>query len=107
MTHEQLVEITRREVARYARYDVPRGSLRFRADDDGRDYAVIFFPDLPPSHSSRIVIRAQVVGEKVLIIEDTTDTLLVDVLLVNGKVPRQQIVLVYAGETVDSPQKSE
>ena len=103
LTHEQLVEITRREVQAYANYYSFTGELRFLADDTGKQYAVVFIPNLPRPHSSRVVILAQVVGEKVIIIEDTTDKPLYEELMRCG-IPREQIILRYAGEKLPKPE---
>jgi hypothetical protein len=45
-------------------------------------------------------LLAHIVGEKIIIEDDKTNKLLVDALLQAG-VPRGQIVLAYAGETVE------
>jgi hypothetical protein len=104
ITHEQLVEITRREVERYAAYSFTSESYTL-LDEGQKRYAVVDVPNLPRPYSSQIVVMAQVMGEKVIIIEDITDKPLYEALMVNGKVPRQQIVLVYAGETVEETQE--
>jgi hypothetical protein len=98
MTHEQLIEITRREVERYDAYS-PIAESYTLIDEGQKRYAVVVAPNLPRPWPARVVVMAQVVDEKVLIIEDTTDKPLVDALMVNGSVRREQIVLLYAGET--------
>lgn len=100
MTHEQLVEITRREVEQYDAYS-PVASFYTLMDEGQNRYAVVTVPNLPRPWASNVVVMAQVVGEKVIIIEDTTDKPLYEALMVNGNVPRQQIVLVYTGEKID------
>jgi hypothetical protein len=100
MTHEQLVEITRREVEKYDADSFTSASYTLM-DDGQKRYAVVDVPNFPRSYSSQIVVMAQVVGEQVIIIEDITDKPLVDALMVNGNVRREQIVLVYAGETIE------
>jgi hypothetical protein len=42
---------------------------------------------------------ARVVGDKIFIDEDTTDKPLYEALMANAGIPREQIVLAYAGET--------
>lgn len=94
MTHENLVEITRREVQAYAEYDGLSADFYSLHDDSQKRYAVVAVPHFPRPWASRVVVMAQVVGEKVIIIEDRTDKPLYEVLMVNAHVPREQIVLV-------------
>jgi hypothetical protein len=99
---EKLSEITRHEVALYVAHS---DTSKFFAliDDAQKLYAVVSVPHLPRPWPSRVVVMAQVVGDKVIIIEDNTDKPLVDALMVNGGVPRDQIILAYAGEPIPTP----
>lgn len=95
----QLVEITRREVAGYVGFS-PFAKFYPLLDDENRTYAVVIVEKENDKRLVDIVIMARVVGDQVIIEEETTDKPLVDALMVNGNVPREQIVLAYAGEAV-------
>lgn len=97
-----LVEITRREVDMYAGNSF-KSTTYFVADELKRLYVVISVADLPRPWLPRVEVMAQVIGKKVIIIEDNTDKPLVDALMINGGVPRDQIILAYAGEPIPSP----
>lgn len=49
------------------------------------------------------VVLARVVGDYVVIDQDTTDKPLVDALMINGGIPRERIILACAGETLPEP----
>jgi len=92
-----LVEVTRAEVDQYAGPSL--GAVTIPVFDERQQlYTVIIVPDRPRPFPARVVVMAQVVNDKVVIIEDTTDKPLVDALMQAG-VPREKIVLAYAGET--------
>ncbi len=90
-----LAQITRREVELYAG-DCLNCTLYPVLDDDHQTYAVILVAE--NDHPVWALVMAQVVGDTVIIIEDTTDKPLVDALMINGGVPRDKIVLAYKGE---------
>jgi hypothetical protein len=94
-----LETITRTEVEKYLPISY---TSKYYAllDDVQKLYAVVSVPQLPRPWPSRVVVMAQVVDDKVIIIEDITDKPLVDALMVNGGVPREKIILDYAGEAV-------
>ncbi len=94
-----LVEITRREVEMYAGYS-PTANLYPVLDDQNLTYAVVIVPNWPKPFSSEIVVLARIVDDLIVIEEDTTDKPLLDALMVNGDIPREQIVLAYIGETI-------
>jgi hypothetical protein len=62
-------------------------------------FTVLVVPDYPPKFESGIVVLARVVDDKVIIDEDTTDRPLWKELVRAG-IPREQIILAYAGEQV-------
>jgi hypothetical protein len=67
------------------------------ANEARRVYAVNII-DVPYSgRPAGVVVMARVLGDTVIIEADTTDRPLVDALVANG-VPRDKIVLAYAGE---------
>jgi hypothetical protein len=93
-----LVEITRREVAGYVGYS-PFAKLYPILDDTNHTYAVVIVEQAHEKRLVEIVIMARVIGNQVVIEEETTDKPLVEALMVNGGIPREQIVLAYRGET--------
>lgn len=93
----ELMAITRAEVQKYAAFS-HTSKLYSVLDDEQKIYAVITVPHLPRPWPSRVVIMAQVVDDKVVVIEDVSDKPLVDALMVNAGVPREKIVLAYRGE---------
>jgi hypothetical protein len=100
-----LTEITRREVELYAAYS-PLAVLYPVLDDEHKTYVVVIIENKPSKEPPGIVIMARVVGDIVVVDEDTTDKPLVDALMINGGVPRDQIVLAYRGESLpDSESK--
>lgn len=100
-----LIEIIRREVKRYAGYS-PIAKLYPILDDTSQTYAVIIIEDDPAARPAYVVVMARLVGDKVVIDEDSTfDKPLYEALMVNGGIPREQIILAYAGE--QEPQMSD
>src|SRR5262245_15396554 len=102
MLATQLAEITRREIARYAG-NANQARLFPILDDTHQTYAVIIIEDDPAARPAWVVVMARVVENLIVIEEDTSvDKPLVDALTTNGNVPREQIVLAYAGESLPS-----
>jgi hypothetical protein len=101
-----LETILQREVADYARTTGLLSSLHYIEDLARKTYLVMVVPDHdhPAPFPARAVVMAQIVDEYVVIDSDTTDRPLVDELVRAG-VPRERIVLYYAGETL--PETSE
>jgi hypothetical protein len=91
--------IVRREVDRYA-VDVPGCKLYAVLDDLNQTYGVICVPDNSADRPAWIVMLTHIVDDYVVIDEDTTDKPLVDALMINGGIPREKIILAYAGETL-------
>jgi hypothetical protein len=94
-----LAEITRREVEAYVGFS-DTATLYPVLDDKHQIYTVLVVPHWPRSFSAEIVVMARVVGDKIVIEEDTADKPLVDALMVNAGIPREQIVLAYRGEKI-------
>ena len=74
--------------------------LYFLADDEHLAYSVVDVPNIPSSYSTEIVVMARVIGDTIVIDEDTTDKPLVDALMVNAGLPREKIILAYKGEAI-------
>ena len=94
-----LAEIARREVERYVGHS-DESTLYFLSDNEHYAYAVVDVPHMPRTYSTEIVVMAQVVGDYVVIDEDTTDKPLVDALIINAGLPREKIILAYKGEAL-------
>lgn len=78
---------------------VLRGRSYLIHDEHANIYAVVDIPDYPPKFSSGIVVLMRFVDDYIVIDEDTTDRPLWQELVQAG-IPREQIVLTYAGETL-------
>lgn len=66
--------------------------------DEKRNYYAITVVDYPHHENpADLIILARISDDKIVIEEDMTDKKLVDALLQQG-IPREQIVLSYAGE---------
>lgn len=97
---DQLVDIVREEVRKYAS-DGRAHNGRLFSTENARTctYAVNAVGTYDKRHTSNIVVLARVADGKVIIEEDRTDKPLIDALEQRG-VPRDKIVLAYAGEPV-------
>lgn len=94
-----LVDATRREVERYTGYS-DESNLYFLSNDIKFVYTVVDVPNIPRTYSTEIVVMAHVVGDFIVIDEDTTDKPLFEALMVNAYIPRENIILAYQGETI-------
>jgi hypothetical protein len=92
----RLVEIVQREVEAYER-PVLLGLSYAISDLERQRYAVLIFPDASHKFKSGIVVMARIVDDTVIIEHDTTDRPLWKELVRAG-IPREQIILAYAGE---------
>jgi hypothetical protein len=104
---DTLTEIIRQEVSAYASNGRGANILLFPLlDDDNATYAVNAV-DYPTRHDvALVVVLVRVVGDVVVIEEDTTDKKLVDALLQRG-ISRSKIVLAYLGEPLPDAEKFE
>jgi hypothetical protein len=95
------MEITREQIMGYIGVS-PFARLYPLMDDSNRIYALTIIEPIgtPPRQPAEIVLMARVVNDQIIIEADTTDKPLVDALMVNAGVPREQIVLAYAGEPI-------
>jgi hypothetical protein len=95
-----LAEIVQREVGDYAG-PAYKAKTYYVEDEKHRMYTVITVPDhdYPINLKAGITVMARIVGDKVVIEQDITDRPLYEALEVAG-VPREQIILAYAGETL-------
>ena len=97
---ESLTETVRREVADYHGPAIKATTYYFE-DLDHETFTVIIVPEYeyPRKEYATVVVLARVVGGLVIIDEDTTDRPLVHELVRAG-IPREKIILTYAGEVV-------
>jgi hypothetical protein len=102
LSNVELAEITRREVERYVA-TWHEGRMLTILDDAQKRYIVVDLPHYPRRFPAGIVVMARVEGDLIIIEEDTTDRPLMDALMVNGQIPREQIVLAYMGELNGQP----
>ena len=97
---DRLKDITREEVKKYEAGGRGVGGILFALLDEARAAYTVIAVDYPIREDyATVVVLARVVGDKVVIEEDTTDKKLVDALIQRG-IPREQIVLAYEGEPI-------
>jgi nucleotide-binding universal stress UspA family protein len=101
---DELTAIVRQEVSYYAQVRGWKSNVYYVEDDKHQIYTVIAVPtsDHPLVKKASVTILARVVEDKVIIDQDLTDSPLYEALEEAG-IPREQIILAYAGETVSNP----
>jgi hypothetical protein len=77
-----------------------KGVLYPIADHERQTYAVVAIPDKSNIFEPGIVMMARILGESVVIDIDTSDRPLVNALVEAG-IPRDKIVLAYAGDNIE------
>lgn len=95
---DQLSKIVKERVFWYAG-DSIGGELVALANDQKRVYAVAVIAESSPQQPPEFMIMARIRGGRVIVEADTTDRPLVDALVAAG-IPRDKIVLAYAGEPI-------
>ncbi len=93
----ELTDLVQREVEDYARGGTAKAVTYPVSDRARQTYTVIVVSDYPRKYNSAVVVMARIVGDKVVIDEDITDRPLWEELVRAG-IPREQIILAYAGE---------
>ena len=93
---DQLEAILRQEIADYSGPSL-KSTTHYIEDMNRQIYAVVIVPDLPRPFKSRVMVMARIIGNFVIIDEDTTDRPLYETLIKAG-IPREKIILLYAGE---------
>ncbi len=94
-----LVGIVRREVEAYADGDWWEANAYVVSDAIRKIYTVVVVPAYPRKYKAGLVVMVRIVGDQVIIEHDTTDHALYEELVAAG-IPREQIILTYAGETL-------
>lgn len=97
-TREELTTVVQHEIEAYAKGATWKATTYPVSDPVRQTYAVVVVPDRPRPFPARIVVMARVIDDHVIIDEDTTDKPLFEELMRAG-IPREKIVLLYAGET--------
>jgi hypothetical protein len=98
-----LTEIVRREVRWYASSGEGANIRLFPLlDDEHKTYGVIdvLYPYTEPN-SAEVIVMARIFGDKVIIEADNTDKPLYKRLMDRHDVPRDRIILAYAGESTE------
>lgn len=96
-SQQQLIQAVKNEIALYAGHSFTSQAYTL-FDENNHRYAVVVIPDLPRPYPSRVIVMARIIDNKIFIDEDISDKPLVDALITNTDIAREQIVLVYAGE---------
>lgn len=98
---QSTAEIVRHEVADYAKGHWWKSTAHYLEDAKQKKYSVIVVPDYetPRLKKAGVVVMARIVDNYVIIDEDITDRPLFEELVRAG-IPREQIILTYAGESL-------
>lgn len=98
----ELASIVQREMKSYNDVDDWKATSAYLEDPTTNQYSIIIVPDAdhPDGPTPTLMLMARVVDDTVLIYEDITDRPLFE-SLVRAGIPREHIVLVYAGETLE------
>jgi hypothetical protein len=100
---EALKSIVRDTVTWYARGGVGANLRLFPVFDEEKQIYTVTAVNYPQyKQIAGVVVLARIVDDKVVIEYAGTDKPLVDALLKRG-IPREQIILAYAGEPVPDP----
>jgi hypothetical protein len=96
-----LTAIVQQEVQEYARVRGWKSKVFYVGDEKQQIYSVVVVPDddHPFLSNARVNVMARIVNGNVVIDEDLTDRPLYEALEEAG-IPREQIILAYAGETL-------
>jgi hypothetical protein len=93
----ELNEIVQQEVERFAQGDWAKARGFAVSDTKRQIYSVIGVPDYPRKFPAVIVMLTRIEDGKVIIEHDISDRPLWEALVRAG-IPRDQIILTYAGE---------
>jgi hypothetical protein len=99
-----IANIVQQEIEAYGQVATLGGQVVTISDTTQQLYGTVLLPD--PSGAanvSLVELLAQVKDDKVIILTDRTDRPLYEALMINGGLRRDQIVLAYAGETLEQP----
>jgi hypothetical protein len=95
-----LAAIVRREVDAYAG-NMPNGKNIAIHDDATQTFAVVTLMNERQGQPTYVAQLARVVGKWVIIEQDVSlEKFLHEALMINGGIPREQIILAYRGEAI-------
>lgn len=95
---DTLKQIVREVVAGYAGKAL-NGYSYLTQSDEGDVYTVVDIARVKQQHISGVSLVVRIVNDKVIVERDQNDKPLVDALMQAG-IPREMIILAYAGENV-------
>jgi XisI protein len=99
---DTLKDVVKREVVAYAG-KVLNGVSYFLTNDADNVFAVVDIAKFRGQHIAESGLIVRLLGDQVIIEQDSNNKPLVDALLQAG-VPREKIVLTYAGEKAADPE---
>jgi hypothetical protein len=99
---DTLETIVQREVIEYSNRWGEKISIYYISNETKKVYSAMVIPEVGNKMMKipNFMVLARIVGDYVLIEADNTDKPLVDALVYNGGIPREKIILRYAGETL-------
>ena len=98
---DRVIDILKRTLEGYAGKAL-NGYSYLTSTEDESLFTVISVGRLPKKRIVNVGLIVQVVGDHIIIERDINNKPLVDALVQNG-IPREQIILAYAGEPVEEP----
>ncbi|MCU0482290.1 MAG: XisI protein [Anaerolineae bacterium] len=100
-----LAEALKQELTWYANTIGYKTTTYFFCDDEHQKYIIVDAtnPDFPGDYSVAIMMMAHIENGYIVVDADNTDKPLYEGLMHAG-IPREKIILAYAGERVPSPQ---
>ena len=98
---DTLKQTVQRVMKGYAKNPV-NGRSYLTVDETQTVFTVVTVAQFQGKRFTNTDLVVQLVNDKIVIERDQNDKLLVDAL-VQAKIPREQIILVYAGEVVPEP----
>lgn len=97
LNEQELINLTRQEVKWFAGVS-DDAKAYFIADEERHTYAVNGVRNAPGPKRGFIIVQARIVGDQVVVDVDSVWDKNLWTALVNAGIPREQIVLAYAGE---------
>lgn len=93
-----LAQIVQHEVEQYAG-NTHEATLYAVSDSNQQIYTVVCVPENESERPAWVMLMARVVDNKIIVDEDTAlDKPFHEALMKNAHIPREQIILAYAGE---------
>ena len=102
---DRLISVLIESMLGYVKPGLNGGNAYFTRDDEHLVYAAIDIGAYPPGNKYYVnaYLVAHIADGYIVIDRDMNDKMLVDALIQNG-IPREQIVLAYAGEHIPEKQ---